>query len=103
MEDYDAISTGEFGYSRAEGRYYARGFMAENAGRGMGAGGDLFQVGAANAAGMHSDQQFSGGNLRNGNSFHTDVVDAAVNGCEHGCGNRLAALLDFELSGNPHQ
>ena len=65
--------------------------MAEDAWGGMRAGGNLFQVRAADAAGVHADQQLSGADLRDGNGLEADVIDAAVNRGQHGRGNRLAS------------
>jgi len=56
VEDYDAIAGSEAGDAGAYGSDDAGSFMAENAGSGMGAGGDFFQVRAADTAGVNAQQ-----------------------------------------------
>ncbi len=63
----------------------------------------FLEVGAADAAGVNADEQLSGGDCGHGNRFEADVVDSAIDGGQHGRGNRLAMVFDCELSGNPHQ
>ena len=58
--------------------------MAEDAGGGVGSGGDFFEVGAADAAGVDFDQDFAGGDFGDGDGFEADVVDAAIDGGQHG-------------------
>ena len=87
VEDYDAIAGRELTHSGANRRDHSRGFVAEDARSGMRSGGDLLQVGATDAAGMDPQQQLSGADLRDGNSFEADVVYSAVNRRQHGGGN----------------
>lgn len=77
--------------------------MAEDAGRGMRSGGNLFEVSPTDAAGVHADEQFSTTNLRYRNSLQADVVRSAVDCGQHGRGNRFAAVFDCDLSGYPHR
>ena len=77
--------------------------MAENARSGMRAGGDFFQIRAANAAGVHAQQQLSGADLWNRNSLQADVIYSAVNRRQHGGGDRMRLVVDCDLSGNCHR
>ena len=63
--------------------------MSEDARGGMGAGGNLLEVGAANAAGMDADEHLSGTDLRDGDGFEADIIDAAVDGGLHGGGDGM--------------
>jgi hypothetical protein len=76
--------------------------VAEDAGGGMRSGGDLLEVGAADAAGVDAQEQFSGADGGHGNGFEADVIDSPVNGSQHGGWNRLAPVFHRDLSGNPH-
>ncbi len=58
--------------------------MAEDAGGGVGSGGDFLEVGAADAAGVDFDQDFAGADFGDGDGFEADVVDAAIDGGQHG-------------------
>src|SRR5258706_7120008 len=102
MKDYDSVAGREFLSPSAYRRNFARGFMAEDARCRMRAGSNLLEVRATDAAGMHAKQQLSRSDLRNGNGFEADVVCTAVDGGEHGRWNRLAAVVDGDLSGNAH-
>jgi hypothetical protein len=59
----------------------------------MRAGGDLFEVRAADATGVHSYKQFSRTDLWDGNGFQADIVDAAVYRRQHGCGGGMRLLV----------
>ena len=48
---------------------------------------DFFDVGGADAADGDSDEQFVRADLRDGNGFEAEVVDAAINDGAHGFGN----------------
>ena len=71
-------------------------------GRGMGAGGNLLEVGAADAAGVNADENFLGTDFGDGDSFRADIVHAAVNGGEHGRRDRACVRFDRILSGDGH-
>jgi hypothetical protein len=86
----------------ADGGDDAGGFVSEDAGSGMRACGNLFEVGAANAAGMDADQHFAGADFGDGDGLDADVVDAAVDGGLHGRGDRVRISFDRVLSGNGH-
>jgi len=64
----------------------------------MRAGGDLFQVGATDPAGMDADEEFSGADHGNGDRFQANVVHTAINGGLHGCGDRARVSLDRRRS-----
>ena len=69
----------------------------------MGAGGNLFQIGTADTAGVNADQDLSGADSGNGDRFETDVVHAAVDGGLHGRGDRVRKIFNRILSGNSHR
>src|SRR5664279_5353446 len=72
-------------------------FMAKDARGGMGTGCNLLEIGAADAAGVDPNQNFSRADLRHRDSLHADVVHAAINRRLHGCGDRLLADGTTEL------
>jgi hypothetical protein len=55
MEDHHAVARKVIGHAFANGSDHAGGFVPENAGGGVRACGNLFKVGAANAAGVDAD------------------------------------------------
>ena len=65
----------------------AGGFVAEDARGRDGAVLDFFDVGGADAADGDLDEEFAGGNPRDGDGFEAQVVDAAINDGAHGFGN----------------
>jgi hypothetical protein len=102
MKNYDAVSGLELAHLRADGGDYSGGFMSENAGSGMGAGRDFLQVGAANSAAVHPQQQFAGADLGYGNSLQANIVHTAVDRRLHGGRNRPHSVLHCVLSGDGH-
>jgi hypothetical protein len=102
MKDYDPVAGGVFCDSGAYGRDDAGGFMSEDARGGVGAGSDLFQVCAANAAGVHAEEQLSRADGGDGDGFKADVVYSSVDGSQHRRRNRLAMVFNGDLSGNAH-
>jgi hypothetical protein len=62
----------------------ASGLMAEDARGGMRAGGDLFEIGPADAAGVNTDEKLARADFRNGDFFQSNVIDAAIDGSPHG-------------------
>src|SRR5512146_361664 len=83
MEDHDAVPDGEIANACAGGNDVSGGFMAEDARGRVRAGGNLLEVSAADAAGMHADEEFAGTNPRDWDGLHADVVDAVINGGKH--------------------
>lgn len=69
----------------------------------MRACGNLFEVSAANAAGMHAHEHFSGADCWNGHYLKADVIDPAVDGGLHSCGDYVVVGLDGGLSGGGHE
>jgi hypothetical protein len=61
--------------------------MSEDAGRGMGASMNFFQISATDAAGGYLDQKFSRPNLRHRHSFDAHVIHAAIDDGLHGSRN----------------
>ena len=59
----------------------------------MRAGGNLLQVGSADAAGVYPDQDLAGPDLRDRNGLQTNVVDAAIDGGLHGRGIARSPML----------
>jgi hypothetical protein len=92
----------ELADASADGGDHSRGFVAEDARGGMRSSGNLLEVGAANAAGVYTQQKFPGAYLGDRDGFQANIVDAAVNSGKHGRWNRLASIFYCDLSGNPH-
>jgi hypothetical protein len=84
MEDDDAFARAVLSDAFADGGDRAGSLVPEDTRSGMGAGRDFLEVGTADAAGMDADQHFAGANLRDGDGFKADVVDAAVDRSLHG-------------------
>ena len=103
VKDDDTIAGREASHSGTDGRDNARGFVAEDAGRGVGSGGNFLEVSAADAAGMDAKEQFARADRRHRNGFQADVIDSAVDGGEHGRRDGFAAGFDGDLSGDRHQ
>src|SRR5262249_42134469 len=79
-----------------------RSFMPETpAGRGR-AGGNLLQVCAADAAGMHADQHFPGADLRDRNGLEADIVLPAIH-CGLPVGGNWRDGLNLSFGGGLHQ
>jgi hypothetical protein len=102
MKNYDAVSELEFVDACADGGDHSGGFVSEDARSGVGTGRDFLQVGAANSAAVHSQQQFAGTDLGHGNGFETNIIHAAVDRRLHGGRNRPHAILHCVLSGDGH-
>jgi hypothetical protein len=102
MENDDAVSALEFAHARAHGGDHSGSFMSEDARSGMGASRDFLQVGAANSAAVHTQQQFAGTDLGYRNSFQANIIHTAVNCRLHRGRNRPHAVLHCVLSGDGH-
>src|SRR5262249_26858153 len=83
VKDHHPVAGPEIRYARTDRRNLSRRFMAENPGRRMRTRHNLFQVGAADAAGMHADQYLSSADFRDGNGFQANIVLAAIHGGLH--------------------
>ncbi len=68
----------------------------------MGACGNLFKIGSANSGGMDTNQHLSRTNLRDRNSFHAHVIDAAVYRSQHRGRDRMRRVFNGRLSGKSH-
>lgn len=77
--------------------------MSEDARGGVRSGRNLLEVCAADTAGMHADEKFSGADGGDWDGFEADVVNAAVDRGLHGRGNQMLRRLDRIRSGNGHQ
>ena len=86
---HDAVADGEVGDAFADADDGAGHLVAEDAGSVVRAAVDLLEVGAADAAGVDLDEHFAGADLGDGDGLDADVVDAAIDGGAHGCGNCL--------------
>jgi hypothetical protein len=102
VEDHDPVARAVRLDAFANRYYYAGGFVSEDAGGGMGAGGNLLEVCTADAAGVHADEHFAGTDLGDGHSFDADVVHAAIDSRLHGGGDRMQLSFDRKLSGKSH-
>ena len=87
MVDDDALAAVEARDALADGDDGAGHLVAEDAGGGVGAGVDLFEVGSADAAGGDFDEQFAGADGGHGHGLDAHVVDAAVDYGAHGGGD----------------
>jgi len=81
--DY-TISRLEILHALANGRYHAGGFVPEDAWRGVGSCCNFLEVGAADTAGVHAQEQLSGACLWNGNGFQAHVIHTAIHRRQHG-------------------
>src|SRR5882724_9216646 len=59
VEDHHSITGIPIVDAFADGGYHAGDFVSEDARGGVGARGDFFKIGAADAAGVHADKQFT--------------------------------------------
>jgi hypothetical protein len=103
VKDHHAIAGPVVAYSLAHRCDHSGSFMAENPGRGMGTGGDLLEVRAANSTRVDPYQHLAGADLGNRDSLEADIVDAAIHRSLHGCGDRMRRVFDRVLSGNSHE
>src|SRR5262249_26980041 len=83
MEDHDAVSDLKVPYASSCGHDLPCSFMTENSRRRMRTGSDLFEVRAADSAGVYTNQNLPVADLGDGDLFQADIVLAAVNGSAH--------------------
>src|ERR1019366_5089656 len=102
MEHHHAIAEFVTGYIFAEGGNHPGGFMAKYPRSGMGPGCNLLQIGAADAAGVHSNQDFARTDPRDRNGLQPDIIDTAINRRLHGCGEGLLTDGTTELGRARH-
>ncbi len=69
MEGEHAVAGFEFGYVRAHCGHHARGFMSIDAGRRQQIVFDLLEIGVADAASLHADQNFAAAQWRESGSL----------------------------------
>jgi hypothetical protein len=84
MMQCDAVAGLEPPEARTNFYNGAGGFVAENARGRHGAVLDFFDVGGADAADGHPDQQFIRANARDGHGFEAQIVHAVINDGTHG-------------------
>ena len=89
MKDHDPIARSVIGDAFADGGYDSGSFVSEDARCRMRSGGNLLEVGAADAAGVDADEHFARADRGHRNCFEADVVDAAVDRSVHCCWNGL--------------
>jgi hypothetical protein len=102
MKNHDPVAGSEAGNPGANSGNHAGSLVAEDTGSGVRSGGDLFQIGAADATGVDADEQLSGADLRDRYGFQTDVVDSPVNRSQHGRRDWAHLMLKPELIGDCH-
>ncbi len=102
MKNDYSISRLKVTHTRAHGGNHARGLVPKNAGRGMRAGGNFLQIGAADSASVHPHQQFAGADRGHRDGLQANVVHAAIHRRQHGGRNRLPVFFDRDLSGYGH-
>ncbi len=84
MEDHDAVADSVAMDALACGDDGSGHLMPEDARGGVGAGVDLLEVGAADAAGSDFDEQLAGADARDGDGLDTHVIDATIDNGAHG-------------------
>ena len=103
VKDHDAIATAVVVDLFTDCGNDAGGFVSKDARGGVGACGNLLEVGAADAAGVDADEHLAGADRGDGDGFEADVVHAAIHGGLHGCWDGLWKALDHGWSGNGHE
>ncbi len=103
VEDHNPVAGAVVLHGVADGGDYAGGFVSEDARGRMGTGGDLLEVGAADAAGVNAEEHLTVGDLGYGDGFEADVVYATVDCGLHGRGDRMWMSLDREVSSHGHE
>src|SRR5262249_7526862 len=93
VEDHDAVAFGKALYALAPAYNLPRHLVTKDPWSRMRAGGNLLEIGSADAAGMHAHQQLSWTDIRNGHGFQANIVLAAVHCRLHGsCSNDRRGL-----------
>jgi hypothetical protein len=96
VKDHDPIARLVLSHALSYRGHNAGGFVPEDARGGVRAGGNLLQVSAADAAGMHSDEQLARADGGDGHGFQADVIAAAIDSGQHvrgqGSSSRLVDL-----------
>ncbi len=83
MENHHPLADLIFADACTGGDNHTGRLVSENARRGVRTGGDLLQVGPANAAGVDPHQQLAGANCWNRNLLQPHVIHAAIHGRAH--------------------
>src|ERR1019366_3292984 len=97
VKHHHAVAEFVAGNILAERSNHSGSFMAKDAGSRMRTGGNLLEIGAADAAGVDPDQDFSWADLRNRDGFQPNVVHAAINRRLHGGGDGMLTDGTTEL------
>jgi hypothetical protein len=97
MKDNDAVIYAEFFNTLADGGNYTCSFVSENAGRGVGAESDFFEVGAADAAGVNANQDLARADGGDWDSFDANVILAAIDSGLHSGWNYRSGFFDGGL------
>ena len=103
VEHHDAITRLELADSLTYRCHDARCLVSEDARRGVRAAGNFLEIGSADAASVHPNQQLARTDLRHGHGFHPNVVDPAIDRRVHGGRDRQLGFFDRELSGDCHE
>ena len=74
MENHHTVAGPVVLHALADRCDYARGFVSEDAGGGVGACGYLFKVGAADAAGVDADQHLSRADFGYRDVLQADII-----------------------------
>ncbi len=88
MEDDDAIAGGESPHAAADGRHYARRLMSKDARRREQVVFDLLEIGVADPAALHADQQFARSDGRRRHLLHRHHAVAGIDRGAHCNGRR---------------
>ncbi len=76
--------------------------MSEDARGRVRAGGNLLEVGAADTAGVHADEELTRPDLRHGNGLQANIINAAIDGGLHGRRKGMALDSIAELRCDRH-
>jgi hypothetical protein len=84
MEEHHPVANLKFCNIFSGGGHCPGRFMSEDAGRRVGSSSNFLQIGAADAAGVHLNQDFAGPNGWNWYRLQPDIVYAMINSRGHG-------------------
>jgi len=102
MKRHHAIADAELSNAVSHLGDDTRGFVTKNARRGVRAGRNLLQIGAADSTSVDPNQNLSRSDFRHGHFFQTDVVHAAIHGRPHRGRNLTPYAFSCECLSNCH-
>ena len=103
VEDHDPVASAVLAHAISDGCNHPGRFVTEDARGGMRSGRNLFQIGSTDSARMHTDEQFTRTDRGHRDCLKADVIDTAIDGGVHSCGDYMIVGLDRGLSGCGHE